>query len=540
MYKMLIVEDEHIVKVALKSLINWNEYGFDYTYEASNGKQGLDILKQHPDIDVVITDINMPIMDGLQMIKEIRNLGLSPQIIILSAYDDYVLVRQALKLQTSDYMLKNEMDSDHMIHLLKEMKIKLEAKSYERQSIHYPPSVNKLSKEHVFKQMTSSKWTSEMQEKIEEQQIRLTSRNLIVCYIWIDDYDAITDKYDEPTQKTFETTVLNIMYQCLDEANVGEAFHLTKQQYACVVSLPSTGLSQIRHALTELLSQIASNLKHYMNISVSIGISDVRTGFEQIQSLFTQAQKHASLRFIFGKSRLIFPEHAAAFVGTASTRLSGKEAAYIQALKDADQDQALLELEHLFSIIVQTMSDQIDDLYGQYRELQFIVMRYIYDLGEEAEEMNRIAKQLYYTMTKFETCEEIHMSMRDMTVNIITFMKTRKDTTIISAVNRAQQFIRANYCEDLTLKMVSDFVELSESHFSHMFSKETGGTFTDFLTKTRVERAKELIATTNMKVYEIAEKVGYTNTEHFSRVFKKVTGFSPAHFKQCESMPGIQ
>ncbi|MCR8643062.1 response regulator [Paenibacillus sp. N1-5-1-14] len=543
MYKMLIVEDEHIVKVALKSLINWNDYGFDYTYEASNGKQGLDILQQHPDIDVVITDINMPIMDGLQMIKEIRQLGLSPQIIILSAYDDYALVRQALKLQTSDYMLKNEMDPEHMIALLQDIKAKLDVSKEKRhETDKNGPQVitTRVSKVQLLKKITTAKWSEELYEKVEDQELRITSRNLAVCYLWIDDYELITDKYDESQQRTFETTALNVMYQCLDEANMGEAYHLTKQQYVCMLSLPNSGYSQLRLTLTELLSQIFSNLKHYMNISVSIGISDVRSGFDQIHPLFTQAQKNASFRFILGKSKLIFPEHAKAFVGSTGARLTGKEAAYIQALKDSNKEKAMQELDQLFAIIMQGMPDQLDEWYSQYRELQFIVMRFLYDLGVEAEELNREAKQLYYSMTKLETCEEIHAAMRLMTEQIVQYMKSHKDSTLISAVNRAQQFIRTNYCEDLTLKMVSDFVELSESHFSHLFSKETGGTFTDFLTKTRVERAKELIATTNMKVYEIAEKVGYTNTEHFSRVFKKVTGYSPAHFKHQESISAIQ
>ena len=105
MYKMLLVEDEPIVRLALKSLVDWNNYGFDEVLESSNGKKALEIMKSREDIDIVITDINMPVMNGIELIEQGKKLGSDTEFLVLSAYDDYSLVRSAFKLGINDYIL---------------------------------------------------------------------------------------------------------------------------------------------------------------------------------------------------------------------------------------------------------------------------------------------------------------------------------------------------------------------------------------------------------------------------------------------------
>lgn len=125
MYHVLIVDDEPIVSVAIKSLIPWEDYHISMAYEAHNGRQALNLLENHPEIDIVITDISMPVMDGLELIKAMKERQLSPAIIVLSAYEDYRLVRNAFKLGVRDYILKTEMDGDSLLPLLKNVTEKL-------------------------------------------------------------------------------------------------------------------------------------------------------------------------------------------------------------------------------------------------------------------------------------------------------------------------------------------------------------------------------------------------------------------------------
>ncbi|MDZ7542368.1 response regulator, partial [Clostridium perfringens] len=116
MYKMLLVEDEPIVRLALKTQVNWQEYGFDEILEAADGSKALDIIRECKDIDIVITDINMPGINGMKLIEETKKFNNDIQFLVLSAYDDYEFVRKAFKLGIDDYTLKTEMDMEKILH----------------------------------------------------------------------------------------------------------------------------------------------------------------------------------------------------------------------------------------------------------------------------------------------------------------------------------------------------------------------------------------------------------------------------------------
>jgi len=121
MITILLVDDEPLVRLAVKSLVNWNKNGFHVKYEASNGKQALQIMEQHQDVDIIITDISMPVMDGLTFISRLRERHISAPVLVLSSYQDYPLVRKAFKLGVRDYVLKTEMKPEPFLNLVKSL-----------------------------------------------------------------------------------------------------------------------------------------------------------------------------------------------------------------------------------------------------------------------------------------------------------------------------------------------------------------------------------------------------------------------------------
>ena len=110
MYKVMIADDEPLVRLAIKSLVDWEEHGFNLEIEASNGRQALKLLEDNPDMDIIITDINMPVMDGLELISKVIEKRFDTEIIVLSAYNDYAWIREAFKLGVNDYILKTAME----------------------------------------------------------------------------------------------------------------------------------------------------------------------------------------------------------------------------------------------------------------------------------------------------------------------------------------------------------------------------------------------------------------------------------------------
>jgi two-component system response regulator YesN len=535
MYKVLIVDDEPLVRLAIKSLVDWQNHGFIVDLEAGNGKQALNILRENPGIDMMVTDINMPVMDGLVLITEIRKLGLTPEILVLSAYNDYNLVRQAFKLGVNDYILKTEMNPDNLIKLLTGLARQSEEKKRHKASLQQHGLLDlKVVKERALKDLLEGIQTYSY-EQLGQMGLRLEGNNLAVCFLWVDDYRVIVERYDQNGLKSFITIVNNAIYQILDNIGLGEAISLSPQEHVVLLSFRNESRLQIREKILAILGQLKHALSNYLNINVSAGISTVEDGFDRISLLYREAEANARLRFVFGKGRNIFPEDAERLGDTAGERVIGNTDQFIMALKEVNPERGIYELRKLLNAMSQVKTGKIQKIYPHYMEVIFALVNFLHEREEELVEAVGTGEDFYDKITSFETQAEINAWVESLVQNIFQYLQEKKDVKVNRAVTRAREFIKNNFHQDLNLKMVSDYVGLSESHFSNLFTKITGESFIDYLTKIRIEKAKELLTTTNLKIYEIGLKVGYTSIEHFSRVFKKITGASPNSYKDCNT-----
>lgn len=526
----MVVDDEPLVRLAVKTLTDWESHGFRVEYEASNGKQALLLLDQHPEIDIILTDINMPVMDGLDFIAELKKRGRVQSIIVLSAYNDYNLVRQAFKLGVQDYVLKTELEPENLIALLIGITRQFEetrskAGAQERHQVRF-------LKEELLRDSLVAAKTPLTPNLFANGEIRFGEKDLVLCFLWIDDYDLVTQRYGSNALKSLVEAVTNAVGQILNENKQGEIIALSPEEYVLFLSFRDRSLLQAREKLLELLGRVRHSLSNYLNVNVSIGVSSVRDGYEELPRLYQEAEANARLRFIFGKNRIIFPEDAQKMSETPGKSIIADGAGLIAAFKEGARDKVTQELNGLFEVIGKVKTSKLEKIYPYYMEIVFLLAAFVSEKGEDLSEILGVWETDFYTkITGFETQAEVKEWITGIVDHVYQYFAEKKDSKIIRAIARAQEFIKNNFMQDLTLKMVSDYVGLSESHFSYLFTKTTGESFIDYLTWLRIEKAKELIGTTNLKIYEIALQVGYTSTEHFSRVFKKLTGTSPNLYK---------
>lgn len=530
--KVMVVDDEPIVRLAIKSLVDWGKHGFDLGCEASNGRQALKLFEENNDIDIVITDINMPVMDGLELIAELSRYDNAPEIIVLSAYNDYDLVRRAFKLGVKDYILKTEMDPESLLRLLKEIKLRVEEERVvSTKNGHQAAHIKNIYRDEVLRELVNNSETLDIKDKAGSIGLKLSENNLVVCFLWVDDYQLVVERYGSNSLNSFITSTQNAVEQVLREAGNGEVLTLTPHEYVLILSFEAVSLSGIRNKLIETTGKIRHALLNYVNIKVSIGVSDVKSSFESLPALLNQAEGNARLRFVFGKGRTIFPEDAMNINDSASGSLIGREGPFTAALKAMDGVKAIAELDKLLEGVMTVSCGKIEKFYGYYMEILFVIIKFLNEIGEDTSEVFGSNVDFYEKITRFETREEINIWIKNITSWVVSYLNDKKDAKLNRAIIRAKEFIKANFNNNITLKMVSDYVGLSESHFSHSFTKNAGMTFTDYLTAIRIETAKKLMSTSNKKVYEIASDVGYSSVEHFSRIFKKVTGQSPNNYK---------
>ena len=400
MYRVLLIDDEPLVRLALKSLIPWRQHGFACELEAGNGERGLHLLQSHPEIDIVFLDISMPVMNGLELLERLQLSGRKPEIIILSAYDDYPLVREAFKKGVNDYLLKTEIDPQRILELLRSVTQRIEDR---RKANSTPQELVRREGRHLKEELLQRLLGAEGVEHFEEHReilgIRIGNR-VRICVLGIEDFPTIVRRYADCPESAgvLRAIVLNAVGQILSKRPWGEAISISDEQYVLFLSFDSAKASEREQAedreTEEILEEIRKALGHYANLEVG-----------------------------FGSSRV---------------------------------------------------SELSPTLHGLY---------------EEAKKGRRVPSRI--------------------------------------AV-RARRYIHQHYNQpSLSLAEISEYLGVSPSHFCYQFARETGQTFKEYLTKVRMEEARKLLVDTNLKVYEVSERVGYLNPEHFSRVFKRYTGLTP-------------
>lgn len=528
MYKVLLVEDEQIVRLALKTLVDWEQYNFDMNYEANNGQQALYIIKRNPDIDIIITDINMPVMDGLTLIYEVQKLKVNPAMIVLSAYDDYDLVRNAFKLGIYDYILKTKMEPEEVLNLLQRV-IKDRKQS---NVIRTEGKYSQNDRTAFLKNLLEDSRLNDVTEQMTMYEIKLEKENIVACFLWVDNYKNIVKRYEDNTLKSFTQGVSGTISQILVRMKMGEVISISPDAYVILLSFKTNSNFIIREKIEEIIKKIRHALLHYMNVEISVGISTIKNGYKNISCLFHESHSNAKFRYILGKGKNIFPEDTAYIKQCDSESIIGKEMPLLNAIKSMDKEKTLYELDKLLSLLGMFKGVAVEETFGYYMELIFIIIHYLNEIDEDSNTIFEHNTDFYAIIRSFDTKQEIHQWIKNLINNLLDYLIQKKDTKNSRIVLKAQNYLEKNYMNKLTLLDVSQHIQLSEGYFSKLFTQETGESFKQYLTRIRITKAKELLAHTNMKIYEICEQIGYENVEHFSRVFKKEIGISPLQYKK--------
>ncbi len=532
MMNVMIVEDETIMRLALSTLIEWESNGFRIVYEASNGYQALQYIKENREIDIVITDLKMPVMDGLELIDELNQLkGTSPHVVILSAYDDFEYVRKAFKRGIHDYILKSEMDPNVVLDLLHRIKHDCEVeqtKSIQSSEIRHGERIR-------LKQQTIREWLEIGVNApfdplmLEDLNMRLEGFYMTVSLIRVEGFAEVQERYGSAIGE-FVSSVVKSIDQVLAEAGTGEVISWNTYEYAVLLSFRTSSLLYVRQNLSQIMDQIIFVLKEYINIQVTIGVSELCEELKQLPEFYLQARKNADLRFVINKHRIIYPEDAIHFLKQSGETLIGKEQALLNALREGDEQKALQELDHMFVRIKRSASMGNEVLRTRYMELLMILVKFMFDNGyANNHELNKI-EDVYQMAWQIDSADRLQARILNVAQQLLQEID-KKAGQMNRVVAIAQAYIMEHYDEEITLGRVSEIVHLSESHFSTLFSKAVGETFKEFVTKVRMEKAMESMKKEPyLKIYEIAERTGYASTEHFSRVFKKATGMSPNQY----------
>ncbi|HBE77191.1 MAG TPA: hypothetical protein DDW65_05345 [Firmicutes bacterium] len=528
MLKIILVDDEPIVRLTIQTLGVWQNYGFQFAFEAANGQEALEQLKSDDSIDIVLTDISMPKMNGLELIRQVKTINPNIPIIVLSAYNDYPYVREAFKLGIQDYILKSDLSLESLLKLFEKVKENIDTTNRHLKEIN---DNTILLKQKMIEDLLTGVRINAIREKLESLQIKIKNANNVVCLFDVDDYKLLEEKYDNEILAKINNSIINIFSQKITEYNIGETLCLSKGRYVLIASFEGEHSSAVMfQKLNQFINDIKYSLSELLNISVTVGVSAFADGLETIPSLYRQAVQTIQFRLIWGKGKTINQQDILNITNTAQINISSFKKELTAAIEGLDTSQAQSILNNFKQYIIGLNTAKINVVYSLYIEIIYHVLNYLIGKDLHPDDVLNQELDFYHQINEYETIDEINQFLESILLKIIEELKQKKENIPLK-LKKAREYIRAHYHENISLKSVAEYLNVSEAYISRMFTKEMGESFINYVTNLRIEKAKDLLKNSNLSINEISELVGYYNQEHFSRVFKKHEGCSPNKYR---------
>ncbi len=529
MYKIAIVDDESIIRRGLTHNINWNELGYEVIGTASDGEEGLELMQQQKP-DIVISDIRMPVLDGLEMVRKARQLRLPCKVILMSGYEEFRYAQCAINLKVEKYLLK-PINNDDLIRVVQRVTRQIDAeRQLERQIAESMP----LLRHNFIARLLLGRLSD---EEVESEQkflgISLDSQRYQVLVIKADDFQS--EQYaDHPQQQ--ELLKFGILDQVKDafsdfpkmifHDNGGDEIVLIA---GCAEGQEGALLRQIYHQCELVGEKIGTS----MDTTITVGMGRYRTGYRGIARSYAEASSATEYRHMMGKNRIISIQDIHLPGRRDSISITDLEKQMVSSIKMGLVEETNKALEAIRDRILQREFVTLEKMRLIGLELSILLIKEAENWIQNGDK-NQI--EAFYNMSSSimtkETLDEIFTVISTLVEEIAKGINAQRISQQKEIIDQAIAYIDANYgSEDLSLQDVAQNVHISSSYFSTIFKKEKNINFTDYLTETRMKKSMELLRNTNLKAYEIARMVGYSNPQYFSLCFKKYTGYSPLQFK---------
>lgn len=532
MYKLILVDDEEEVRKGMLKKIKWEEHGFLVVGEAENGREALEIAeKVQP--DVVVTDIKMPFMDGIVLSEELRKEYPSISILILTGFDEFAYAQKAIKLNVFEYVLK-PVSSIEFIEVLSKLKGYLDEEKAKRMDLiqlreHYQKSLPVIQEKLLTTLLTKRVDNKKVFEIGRNVQLQGELFNVSVICIEKSASSCEESEFNLPEDwELLKYAVYNIVEETMNKHQLGKII-MNNDSIAIISCYNTENLGEFKNRIHTYLEEVIHFVYKYLKQPLSIGLGRVCEALSEIHKSYIEALNALDYRAILGKNKII--------------DINDVEPIYNERLELDQQIEHLIyktikvgtikEMEELIdSLFVCIIKMKISTQDYQIYLVQILttILKVAKDFQIEVEDIT--AKNPFAQLYGFKELYEIKEWLMNICTIIIESISVKRNDTCKSLIYEATEYVKNNYTNsELTIEQVCKHIHLTPNYFSTIFKKEMKISFVNYLTNVRMEIAKQMLKTTNLKVAEIAEKVGYSEPNYFSYCFKKAMSKSPSEFR---------
>ncbi|THF76751.1 response regulator [Cohnella fermenti] len=528
MYKVMIVEDEMLVRIGLKSSVDWQKFDMQVTADYADGLAAWEYFqRERPDL--VMTDIRMPKLDGMGLIAKIREIDKTVRIIVLSCLEEFELVRKAMALDVSNYILKLTMTEEEIESVLHGAAEELRMQTQQAERTDAPAGIENLElvKEKMLKDfMFYGIYTPEEFERFAVcKKLRLSPVRMVVVVMEIDRYVLLKEKLKDEHGHLAKMTIMNILNEIMTSRRRGEAVAVDEKRYLLMMHHEDM-LSErdIRSMVLELLHQIREIVRTCFNVSVSFGISEIRSGYASLAGMYGEALRALDKRYLAGSGAII---SADTVVEEETIRRKLAMIRVYEPFRQLLPDSGLRAFEHYIDLLADRLGEDRKTIETTLHQFVQWIHASMSDSAEERASLMNVAGRLDRADTLPEKLDLLLLHLGQLVE------ETHDRLQMSGEIMKAIQYIKLHYEENISLQIVADHVKLSPGYLSSLFGKELQINFVEYLNRYRIERAKELLIRTQLKSADIAVKVGFSpEYTYFSKVFKKVTGLNPNDFRK--------
>jgi len=527
-FGLLIVEDEEAIKRKLMSNVAWEDYGFAPVLGASNGVEALELLERNA-IDLMVTDIQMPVMNGIELIKEVKKRNYPMKIIVISGFAEFEYARESIKLAVSEYLLKpfaTKRLLEVALRLQAELK-KERAKELELAALRAQLNKNlPVLREKFLTDLLHGKGvTADFQARLAFLQLAAYERR---------PFQVVVMELHDPAGQTVQEE---------DKYLLDLQFYEYVEGVFKASSYPCLLLNYYQHQIVVIafdpdqnfplrLEEYLEKIRSYFNKDLTFGVSNCYRKLADLSVAYKEACVALQYSYVYGLNRVFavrdlnldHPNYHKSFFQLYHNQI-------FDHLRIGAYNEALDALERFFAEL-RTSGLSPETIRILAANLLLLTCATLNELGYDLSAFFPDGDPPLRLINQSQSLDQLEEFFKDLYARINQVTIEKRDSANRLRVDEIRRYLEENYAAEISLSALAEKYKISPGYLSLLFAEHTGKKFTDYLTECRIAKAKELLKHTDLRIYEVASAVGYNDPYYFSNCFKKLTNQTPSEYRE--------
>jgi len=522
LYKVVIVDDEDIIREGLKTFVDWKRVGYSVAGEAEDGAKAFELvqdLRPH----LVVTDIKMPNCTGIELMDKLRSYNRDIRIVVLSGYDEFQYAAAAIEAGAVGYLLK-PIKFDKLHDLLARVKEELDADALAQTRSEH---AGKLLRYDFILQLLQGNPADrqEAEKRAAELDMPLAGKCCGVMLAQFDDYNDLVHRYTKDELESSKLALREAAAEALRPIGAVYDFPYDDSSLGLLIAGDCRNKDEWTTAAFRLLND--ANDRFPFRVTLSIG--GICRKIEEIRECWLTARSLLDKKFFLGKNRIIADEDVPDVPETTDATASGPAPLHME--------QLIAHMRSLDKIKVQECVDEAFVGVSSRNEALDVYYRFMHFVPNFMDKLAWFDPRLAHLkspdyQSHKETLTELKDEIKQSLCLIIDAMTAGDAAGTSRPIGEVKKYIEAQYANEISLELAAKHVHIHPMYLSKIFKKETGVNFIEYLTEVRIAHAKQFLADARLKVYEVSAKVGYNDSKHFSKVFKSAVGVTPYEYRK--------